>query len=346
MKQFPGRSLRTDSPRNDSAILPLLLKQSLAKLISCTPEEIILGNSASYGLHLLANGLPLQPGEEVLLLKGDFPSDILPWLALRKKGIQVRFIEPRQHVISADELAANITKNTRLICTTWVHSFSGFAIDLEALGSLCRKKGIWLVLNVSQALGTRPLHVAKDPVDAVIGVGFKWLCGPYGTGFCWMRPEMLDSLQYNQAYWLAMQTSDDLAKEQGEPELRSGLGARTFDVFGTANFFNFKPWRASIEYLLGQGIENIAKHNGSLVSRFIDGLDPIKYDLLSPRSGIERSTLILLSHKQKEKNEETYKTLLRNGIYCAFRKGKLRFSPHLYNTESDIDSALSILNSL
>jgi cysteine desulfurase / selenocysteine lyase len=244
-----------------------------------------------------------------------------------------------------DELAANITPATKLVCMTWVHSFSGFAVDGRSLGELCRANGISLVLNVSQGLGTRPLDVSTFPVDAITSVGFKWLCGPYGTGFCWLRPELRESLRYNQAYWLAMQTADDLAGDQNrEPELKNNLGARAYDVFGTANFFNFKPWTTSIEYLLDQGIAQIATHNDGLVERFIAGLDRDKFDITSPEQGLARSTLILISHKQPGRNAEIYSSLRERGIYPAFRGGKLRFAPHLYNTSEDIDSALAVLN--
>jgi cysteine desulfurase / selenocysteine lyase len=324
--------------------VPPRLKQALARLIDAPADDIILGNSASYGLHLLANGIRWQTGDEVLLMKGDFPSAILPWLGLQKRGVNVRLIEPRAQVIDADDLLAHLSSATKLVCTTWVHSFSGFAVDAQALGEICRARGIWFVMNTSQALGARPLSVATMPVDAISNVGFKWLCGPYGTGFCWMRPELRESLEYNQSYWLAMQTADDLMLEQSDVVLRDGLGARAYDVFGTANFFNFKPWTAALEYLLEKGIENIEAHDQHLVSRFIDGLDLEKYDLLSPREGGARSTLIFLSHKQKEKNAELYRALIAQGIYPAFRNGRLRFAPHLYNTEADIDAALLALN--
>ena len=77
-------------------------------------------------------------------------------------------------------------------------------------------------------------------MDVVVSAGWKWTCGPYGTGFCWLRPELRDSLRRTQAYWLSMQTADELGEEQGAPALRDDLGARAFDGFGTANFFNFK----------------------------------------------------------------------------------------------------------
>jgi selenocysteine lyase/cysteine desulfurase len=289
--------------------VPQRLKQALGRLIDAPAEEIILGNSASYGLHLLANGIRWKAGDEVLLLKDDFPSDILPWLMPGEVGVKTRFIEPRNYVPRIDELLANITPATRVFCATLVHSFSGYAVDVQALGEVCRAKGIWFVLNASQALGTRRFNVNDTPVDAVVSVGFKWLCGPYGTGFCWLRPELRESLRRTQAYWLSMQTADDLGGEQGAPALRDDLGARAFDVFGTANFFNFKPWTASVEYLLEQGIENVAMHNDRLVSAFIAGLDRSRYEILSPLAGPERSTLMLITHRQSDRNQEIFERL-------------------------------------
>ena len=326
--------------------VPQRLKQALGRLIDAPGEDIILGNSNSYGLHLLANGMRWQAGDEVLLMHGDFPSDILPWLGLERRGVRVRLIRPKRAVLDPEELLGNITASTKLLCLTLAHSFSGHAVDAEALGEICRDHGVVFVLNISQALGARRFSVASAPVDAVTGVGFKWLCGPYGTGYCWIRPELRESLEYNQAYWLSMQTADDLAKEPGAPVLRSDLGARRYDVFGTANFFNFKPWTASIEYLLSQGRENIEEYDQRLVTRLIDGLDPGRYDLHSPRSGPSRSTLVFISHKRPERNNAIYEELRARKIFIASRAGKLRLSPHLYNTPQEIDEALSVLNSV
>ncbi len=328
------------------SFVPQRLRQALGRLIGAPAEEIILGNSASYGLHLLANGMRWQEGDEVLLMRGDFPSDILPWLALEQRGVRVRLIQPEGPVLQPEELLGNITASTRLLCLTLVHSLSGFAVDAEALGAICRGHGIAFVLNASQALGVRRFSVANAPVDAITSVGFKWLCGPYGTGFCWIKPELRESLTYNQAYWLAMQTADDLAKEPDIPVLRSDLGARRYDVFGTANFFNFKPWAAAIEYLLSQGLENIEAYSNQLVTRLIKGLDPERYDLHSPRSGATRSTLVFISHKQPDRNSLVYEELRSRKIFIAQRAGKLRLAPHLYNTQQEMDQALAILNSL
>jgi selenocysteine lyase/cysteine desulfurase len=124
-----------------------------------------------------------------------------------------------------------------------------------------------------------------------------------------------------------------------------GPGAGKYDVFDTANFFNFKPWAASVEYLLERGIERIRKHNDRLVSQLINGLDPEKYIVLSPRAGDTRSTLVFVSHKQTNRNREVHDALTASGVRLALRSGNLRFSPHLYNTDEQIENALSILES-
>lgn len=325
--------------------VPQRLKRALGNLINAPAEDVILGNSASYGLHLVANGTRWRQDDEVLVVKGDFPADILPWLGLEERGVRVRLLEPRHHVLQVNELESAATASTRLLCLTWVHSFSGYAADARGLAEACRSRGITLVLNCSQALGTRPLDVSAIPVDAITCVGFKWLCGPYGTGFCWMRPELRESLSYNQAYWQTVLTAKDLMNEQPDLALRPNLGARRYDVFGTANFFNFKPWTAAVEYLLEQGIDRIENENQRLVSRLIAGLDPEKYDILSPRDGPSRSTLVLVSHRDAWRNPSIYEALRKESIYVALRAGKLRLSPHLYNTEDDIDAALAVLRS-
>lgn len=325
--------------------VPGRLREALGRLVGVSPKDIILANSASYGLHLLANGFPWRPGDELVLVRGDFPSVTLPWLALERRGVEVRFVEPGEQGLRIEDLAKSFTERTKLFCTTWVHSFTGRAIDLETVGECCRTRGVRFVLNGAQAFGTRPIDLSRSSIDAITGVGFKWLCGPYGTGFCWMKPELREKLEYNQAYWLAMQTADDLGKvvdPQAGP--KQDLGARRYDVFGTANFFNFMPLTAAVEYLLDKGIAPIARQNATLVSRLIEGLDERKYHVLSPRSGSSRSTLIIVSYRDPNRNESLYEGLRERGVYASFRRGNLRFSPHLYNTEEDIDAALAFLN--
>jgi len=153
-------------------------------------------------------------------------------------------------------------------------------------------------------------------------------------------------LDYNQAYWLAMMTADDLKAAKGVPDVREGLGARKYDVFGTANFFNFVPWRASVEYLLEKGIERIKSHNHGLLKLLRENLDLNRYEILTPMIDSDASSILVISHKKKSRNEEIFELLKKENIYISLRREHLRFAPHLYNTHDEIDEAISVLNSV
>lgn len=329
--------------------VPARLRAALGRLVGAPPDDVVLANSASYGLHLLAGAFPWERGDEVLVMATDFPSDILPWLTLERRfGVSVRQVTPGGHVVTPDELRAAIGPRTRLFCTTWVHSFSGYAIDLEAIGAACREGGVRFVVNASQALGARAIDVSRAPIDALVSVGFKWLCGPYGTGFGWIRPELREALVPTRAYWLAMQRQEDLSKPVSERKLalRDDLGARALDIFGTANFFNYVPWTVSVEHVLELGLDRVTSHDQGLVSRFIEGLDASHYEISSPREGQTRSTLVFFTHRDPSRNDAIQRALTDEGVDIASRNRSLRLSPHVYNGPEDIDRALDALHRL
>jgi selenocysteine lyase/cysteine desulfurase len=322
--------------------VPRRLKAAIGTLVGVPGAEVILGNSTSYGLHLLAQGLPLHSGEEVLFVEGEFPATVLPWTAARGQGVQLRFVRPSGPRLSAADLDREIGPSTRVVCLSWVFSITGVAVDLGELGAVCRDRGVTFVVNASQALGARPLDLSSVPVDALVSCGHKWLCGPYGTGLCWIRPDLLETLQYAQPYWLHAQRAADLGRGLVY-EAPTGLGASRYDVFATANFFNYRAWTAALEYFLAHDPAKIAEYDAGLVERLVAGVDRAGYQLLSPAGGDARSTLVLLTHRDKDRNPQIHQALRAAGIFIALRDGNLRVSPHLHNTDADIERVLGAL---
>jgi cysteine desulfurase/selenocysteine lyase len=323
--------------------VPKRLRVALGKLIGAAPDDIILGNSTTYGLDLLAQGMRWRPGDEVLLVAGDFPADVFPWLVLRDQGVSIRFIEAPRGAIEPQQLAAEISPRTRLFCTSWVNSFTGSAIDAPGIGKVCRENDVVFVLNASQGLGARILDVRHTPVDAITCTGSKWLCGPYGTGFCWLTPAQRESLVTRHAYWLAMQAGTPLDKMR-DYVLRADLGARAWDVFCTANFFNFVPWTAAIEYLLGAGPADVSAYDEALVTELVANLDEDRFELISPRAGPRRSTLVVI-RPRKDKDAVAWRNLLAmSGFDVAVREGNLRISPHLHNSHEDMEKLAALLS--
>jgi cysteine desulfurase / selenocysteine lyase len=335
----------TDLTNESFAEVPGRLRTALARLIASNEDEIVLANSASYGLHLIANSLPWRQGDEVVVMATDFPSDILPWLMLEQRfGVTVRRLRPEGSVISPEELRAAITPRTRLFCTTWVHSFSGHAIDLDALGEICRRHDVLFVLNGSQAVGARPLDVSRHPIDAVTCVGFKWLCGPYGTGFCWLAPRLLDRLQRTKVYWLSTLSAADLAGDLGDLTVGPLTSAAEFDIFGTANFFNFTAFAEAVELHMELGRENIETHDQMLVQALVEALANTNLRMISPPdSSARRSTLVLFGDPQAGRLSALRQRLNDAGIHTALRAGAIRISPHLYNTPAQISEVAELL---
>jgi cysteine desulfurase/selenocysteine lyase len=327
---------------SDFSEIPERLRALLARLVGSPAEQIVLGNSTSYGLHLIANGLPWRDGDEVLVIEGDYPATVLPWQRLAARGLRVRPLRPAHGLLSGPQLAAAISPATRVLAVTWVDSFTGRALDLHELGAVCRQAGVSFVVNASQALGARPINVQDTPVDAVVCCGYKWLCGPYGTGFAWLHPALLGRLRPQQAYWLAMQGGRGLDSMR-ETTLRDDTGVRGFDVFCPASFATTLPWIASLELLQDTGIAAIAAWDRQLVDRLIGGLDRDRYQLISPSGGTAQSSLVVLSRLDGSSGE-CHQRLTASGIDSAHREGNLRLSLHLFNTPGQVDRALEVLN--
>lgn len=322
--------------------VPERLRELLGQLLHAPVEQIALGNSTSYGMHLIANGLTWHNGDEVLVIAGDYPATVLPWLRLSERGVNATTLYPADGILSAGELTAAITVHTRVLAITWVDSFTGRALDLHALGNVCRETGVLLVVNGSQAIGARPLDVTNLPIDAVVSCGYKWLCGPYATGFAWLHQDLLDRLRPPQAYWLAMQTGRGL-DHMRDTSLRHDLGVRAFDVFCPANFLTVLPWIESLQLIVDTGVEVIANWDQRLVDVLIEGLDPELFRLVSPADGPSRSTLVVLENTNGS-GKQRHEQLARDGIDIAFREGNLRLSPHLFNTFEEIKVALDALH--
>ncbi len=326
------------------AQVPVELKRSLACLINARPEDIILGNSATYGLHLLANGLPLRSGDEVIVQRNDFPTDILPWLAQAQRGVRVRQIKPATgHVLTLEDVERSLTASVKVVCLPLVHTFSGWPLNIAAIGQMCQKRGILCIVNVSQALGYIPLDITRLHVNACVCAGYKWLLGPYGTGFCWMEESLRQRLEYAQAYWISLMKENDLTHED-DLVLPQDTSSRRYDVFATANFFNFVPWQASIDLLLKIGIDQVNAHVMTLMDQIHTHINTERFDLISPTQPEQRTGLCVISLKNREGNLALSKHLLANGIHTAFWKGRIRISPHIYNTKQQVERFIKTIN--
>ncbi len=330
-------------PHHSFADLPERLRASIADLIHADNSEVVLANSASYGLHVIANGLHLREGDEVVVASNDFPSDVLPWIHRRRRsGIVVKAVQPDDAVPSADEIASAVTSRTRVVCLPWVHSFSGQVLDIDAIGEICRRADALFVVNGSQGVGAIPMAVQAHPIDVLISVGFKWLCGPYGTGFAWLGPRALERVRPTKLYWLNALTTKDLEGEEIDLSTVSPEPPGCFDIFGTANFFNFAGLLSAVELIRRIGVDRIHRHDLSLSSDLVGELADSRYEV-HQRGDPDRLSSILFLRPTSEPLEAVASRLKAGQIDVAVRNGMIRLSPHLYNTRADVDRTLEVL---
>ena len=127
--------------------------------------------------------------------------------------------------------------------------------------------------------------------------------------------------------------------------LRTDLGARAWDIFCTANFFNFMPWTAAIEYLLQAKPQSVTRYDQHLVTQFLQNLDEDRFELISPRGEPERSTLIVMRPRKPQEAGIWQERLSIAGFDVAVREGNLRISPHLHNSPEDISGLMRVLSS-
>lgn len=324
--------------------LPDRVRRLLARLMGGEPEEFAITSGASSGLGVVAAQFDWRAGDEILIAKGEFPSHFAAFRPLETTfGVKVRVVAPRGAFITGEDFAAAITPRTRLISASVVRSNDGSRLDAAALAAACRGAGVTLALDVAQYAGAMPLRLGELGADFAVCSGYKWLLGPYGTGFFWVRKQAMENLLPGPFYWMASEGAgnfDDLTRFENPVPV---AGARRWDAPETANFINLAAFQAGLEWIETVGVEAIAAHTAKLVAQLIAGLPQGRYDLASPAAAAERGPYVCIRPRDIASLPALTGKLARGDVFTSVRGGSLRISPYVYNTERDIERLVALL---
>jgi cysteine desulfurase / selenocysteine lyase len=317
-------------------------RESAARLINASPDEIALLGPTSLGLSLVANGIAWAPGDEVVCYLDDYPANVYPWMNLRDKGVQIRFIEPAQvGELTVEALQRVLTPKTKLVALASCSFLSGFRIDIAAIGKLLRERGILFCLDAIQTLGAFPTTV--EYVDFLSADAHKWLLGPLAIGVVYVRKELFEVCRPTLLGAWNLKAPNFVAQNQ----IEFVEGAQRYEP-GVLNLPGVAGMKASIDFLLEIGIDKIAQRILSIRSRLVSGLTELGFTLLGENNApMHQSGIITVAHPTRDIVSE-HKRLLENGIVCSPRQDRqgnqyLRFSPHFYNSEDEIDRVLEVL---
>jgi selenocysteine lyase/cysteine desulfurase len=335
-------------PQNmpDSAYfeVPNQIRKCIAELIGAKKEEIALTSGASTGAAAVAYGLDWKPGDEILLARGDFPLQYSIWTPMEEReGVKIRIIPPGNRWMTAEDLIAALTPKTKLVSVSMVRFDDGSMLDAAKLSAACHVQGTLVLLDASQCCGGMPMDVGELGADFLVCAGYKWLLSPYGTGFFWIRSQLISKMRPGPFYWQALEGANDFgALVFDKPKLS---GARRWDSAETANYFNLAAMHASLEFILQAGPATVLEHNQRLIELLYARLPKDKCVPASPLNFAQRGPFGCFAGRTAAKSAELYERLRSQNVIVSLREGNLRVSPHLYNTERDIDRLIAIITS-
>jgi cysteine desulfurase/selenocysteine lyase len=323
---------------------PNRVRASLARLVGGRPEEIALTTGASTGTAAIANGLPWQPGDEVITSTGEFPLQYTTWGPLADRGVSLRIVAPSGSFLTADDVVAAITPRTKLVSLSLVRFDDGSLLDAPAVAAACHAHGALLCLDASQCCGALPIDVAALGADFLTSAGYKWLLSPYGTGFFWMKLDHLDRFRPGPFYWMAMEGSENFSALNLENP-KPARSARRWDTPEWASAFNMNlaAFDASLAWIERAGPDVVRVHNARLLDRMYARLPAALVQPASPLDSSRRGPFGCLQTPAAERTRTLYDALRAQNVIVSLRQGKLRVAPHLFNTEADIDRLVDVI---
>ena len=316
-------------------------REAVARLINAETGEIALTTNTSFGLNVAARALPLQRGDVVLVSDREFPANVYPWLLLKKQGIDVELAPcAAEGWPDEDYLIERLEDpRVRVLAVSFVQFSNGYRADLARLGAACRANGTFLVVDGIQGVGNSVLDVRETPVDILACGGQKWLLSPWGSGFMYVRRELVRVLEPAAAGWMAFEGTDDFSRlTEYNPPFRSD--ARRFEMV-TLPYQDFYGMTASVGMLCELGVRDISEHTRALHEAVWQWADSNGVRVVSAREEAHRSAIVCIA---PERAVEAFHAIKRAHIICSLREGAIRLAPHCYNTVEEIERVLDVLD--
>ena len=330
----------------------------VATFLGVDREEIALVRSTTEGLNAVACAIPWERGDVVVITDQEYPANAIPWYhQARRHGLEVRVARSREGRLPLDAFAAAVDRRTRVIAVSHVQFGSGYRVDLAGLAELAHEHGALLVVDAIQSVGAVRVRPRELGVDAIACGGYKWLCGPEGTGFLYVRRELAEGFLPVQAGFPNIARAERGALWDalcgGGLWVRdfSGYagGARRFDGVGL-NPALLSAFAAALEYSLELGLEWIEERVLWLSGQLIEELALRGYEVVTPGEPAERAGIVLVRGpwdlSTPEVREMVERHFLERGLRVHVRAGGIRVSAHFFNTDDDIHRFLAALGEL
>ncbi len=307
------------------------------QLIQADPLDVAFVKNTSEGIGIVAEGFPWQAGDNVVTAQEEYPANLYPWMNLQSRGVEMRLVASRQNRLHIDDIRAAIDSRTRIVSLSFVEFASGFLNDLDAVGAICRDRGVLFFVDAIQGLGVLPLDVSRSPIDFLAADGHKWLLGPEGAGILYVRRELLDRLHPVGVGWNSVIGARDFSRI----DFRLKPHAGRYES-GSHNIAGITGLGASLEMLLEIGTAKVASRIRELTDYLCERAPQTGLGIYSSRAEREWSGIVSLTVPDGSPRDRV-KRCRDAGVVINQRAGRLRVSPHCYNTRDEIDRLMDLL---
>jgi cysteine desulfurase/selenocysteine lyase len=316
--------------------------------INAAPDEIALTKNVTEGIAAIAAAIDWRSGDNVVICpEVEHPANVYAWLNLQRRGVELRMVAPRRGALPADEIVSRIDARTRAVACATVTFAPGFRTDLATIGAACRAKGVMLVVDAAQSVGVLDNDVERLNIDALAASTQKGLLGLYGMGFLYCRREWAERLQpaYLSRFGVDL---GDASEADMSFEYRLAAGARRFDL-GNYNFTAAVNADCSLAYLAGFGKPAIEAYVLQLSHALARGFLELGLPVSGGEPGPHLAHIVTVGTMSgghdttgDARMQSLHDHLTENRVRLSIRRGVLRFSLHLYNTERDVGRVLEL----
>ena len=313
-------------------------RAKLAKLINApSPDNISFITNTSEGLNIIASGFKWKSNDRILINDAEFPSNVYPFTNLKSKGVQTDFLKSKDGFVTAEQLSSALEKNHRMLSISAIQFLSGYRIDLKKLGQATKSNDTSLVVDAIQAIGNAPIDVQSMNIDGLVSGGLKSMMAPMGTGFMYISDKLRTQIDQAFVGWLSVETPWDLSNFEQDLNPTN----RRFEL-GGINVPGIYAMHDSVDPFLELGTAEINQHLIDLTD-FIDSeMQSFGLKRFTVEDPKHRSGIITYDLPENVDGDSLIQALKHRKVTLSHRQGKLRFSPHFYNSAEDIKKAIDI----
>jgi selenocysteine lyase/cysteine desulfurase len=309
------------------------LRAEFARFIGAEPDEVAIVTSASAGINPIANAMDFTRRNRVVLGEYEFPTMGHIWLAQQPRGAQIHFLNGVRDSLPLDVYERSIDERTSIVPLTQVSFVNGFRADVAGITRIAHERGALVFLDGYQDCGSRPIDVKALDIDFFVTGALKYLLGPPGVAFLYVRRSLVEKLTPALTSWMAQRDVFAFDTQHLDP----APAARRFES-GTPSIPNIYMALAALKFLTRIGIENVAAQVERLTQAFVAGAKKLGVSSKTPADTV--GPLVVLRSLDAP---AMVARLAARGIALSARRDGIRFAFHVYNTMDDVEMAIKAL---